>query len=249
MLSVFDLNKYPFEFNNETFYCFDKKYITYLLGKRGNQTAINTAGSAWKKTIQRYLSEKQPNKRYINPKWLELRDFLQGHLNTKDSLFKPDVAHCIKNLDALLQSTSTNDKRILGEYLRFRELLRNNLSYFKKDSSFRKKILPKIYDNNMDFRRDISPQYIYILLTLYIAKKYSMFDKYQYKQFALKICGGKEEYLERFYDGLRSNAKIENLTALCYTQYFWFDYRLSRSEHSEIHLILFNIFNELIPHA
>jgi len=245
VLQVFNLKKCPFNFNNETFFCFDKSYVPYLLGKHGNQTAINTAGSAWKKTIRRYLTEKQSNKEYPNPKWLELKMFLEGHLNAEVELFKPNRSLLIRDLDSLAASTTTRDKKLLGDFLRFRELQKNELIHFKEDFSFRKKTLPEIFDDGMNFKRTISNRYIYLLLTLYITRKYSIFDKYAYRSFANKICEGKQDYLEKFYNGLKSDTKIENLTALCYTQYFWFDYRLSKSDHSEIHLILYNLFNEL----
>jgi hypothetical protein len=245
MLRVFNLKKYPFEFNNETFYSFDKKYVPYLLGKHGNQTAINTAGSAWKKIIQRNTTEKQAKKTYLNPKWIELKNFLQGHLNLKSSLFMPEKSMMIKKLDDLFLSINIKDKQKLGEFLRFRELQRYNLVFFKKDNSFRNKVISEIFEKDWEFKRNILPQYIYILLVLYISRKYSIFDKYEYRPFANKICEGKEEYSQKFYDGLKSKIKLENLTSLCYTQYFWFDYRLASTEHSEIHLILYNMFNEL----
>lgn len=245
MLQVFNLKKFPFEFNNETFYCFSKDYIPYLLGKHGNQTAINTAGSAWIKNIRRYVNERQAEKISSNSKWRELFSFLQSHLMIDSNLFKPNPSYEIQNLDHLFQSTSTSDKILLGEFLRFRELLRYNLIYFKKDIKFRKKILPYIFDAANSFRRDISPQYMYILLTLYIAKKNAIFNNVRYKEFSNKLGLSKEKYQDGFHKGLNSGISLKNLTALCFTQYFWFDYRLSGSEHSEIHKILFNMFNEL----
>jgi hypothetical protein len=246
MLEIFQLKKFKFEFKDETFYSFDKKFTPYLLGKHGNQTAINTAGSAWKKNIKRYLNERQAENTYQNPKWTEIFNFLQGHLTTKSALFFPQKGIMIdEDMDDVFQSTNKKTKIKLGEFLRFREILRYNLIYFKKEPKFRHKIIPLLFDKNDDFRRDVSPQYSYILLTLYIAKKYSIFNNYKYKEFVNKIKIGKDEYNEMFMRGLRSSQSIQNITALCYTQYFWFDYRLSKSEQSEIHKIVFNMFNEL----
>ena len=245
MLRIIGLKRYSFQFNNETFYTFDKKYISYLLGKHGNQTAINTAGSTWKKDIRRYLNEKQAESFYRNPKWDELFNFLQSHLIVKNSLLKPNSALNIDNLDKMASSLNLKDLRIAGEYFRFRGLLRHSLIYFKKDHIFRKHILSRIFDSNCDFRRDVLPEYTYILLTLYIERKYSIYHNYKYKDFALKTKLTRDRYLELFVKGLKSNDIIENITSLCYTQFFWFDYRLSSSEHSEIHKILFNMFNEL----
>ena len=245
MLRIFGLKKYPFQFNGETFYAFNKEYIHFLLGKRGNQTAINTAGSAWKKDIHRYVNERQADKTYRNPKWLEIYNFLQGHLSIGNSILSPDKNLIVDNLDEMTSSTSPRDLRIAGEYFKFRDLLRQNLIYFKKNHLFRKKILKAVFTDDGDFRRDVLPQYMYILLTLYIARKYSIYHNYRYKEFALKTKFTRERYEEIFFKGLRSDSTIENLTALCYTQYFWFDYRLSSSEHSEIHKILFNMYNEL----
>ncbi|BDQ30597.1 hypothetical protein NZNM25_07610 [Nitrosopumilus zosterae] len=246
MLGIFHLKKFKFEFKDEIFYSFDKNFIPHLLGKRGNQTAINTAGSTWKKEIQRYLNQRQAENRSQNPKWTELFNFLQGHLTTESALFLPHKDKIIKeDIKEIFQSTNRKDKERLGEFLRFREILRYNLIFFKKESKFRHKILPMIFDENNDFRRDVSPQYLYILLSLYVARKYSIFSNYKYKEFANKLKIGRDTYNKKFLDGLKSSQSIHNLTALCYTQYFWFDYRLSQSEHSEIHKILFNMFNEL----
>lgn len=249
MLKFLKLKRFKFEFNEQTFYTFDKNFIPFLLGKRGNQTAINTAGSAWKKNIKRYLNERQAEKTSQNPKWIELYNFLQGHLTIESALFSPQKNMIInQDVNDIFQSINQEDKKRLGEFLRFREILRHNLIFFKNEPRFRHKILPLIFDNN-EFRRNINPQYMYILLTLYIAKKYSVFSNYKYKEFANKLKIGREEYNKKFMTGLRSSHNIQNLTALCYTQYFWFDYRLSKSEHSEIHKILFNMFNELnLPH-
>ena len=82
-------------------------------------------------------------------------------------------------------------------------------------------------------------------MTLYIAKKYSIFNNYKFKDLELKLNISNEEYLKKFFNGLKSDNKLTNITALCYTQFFWFDYRLSDSVHSEIHLILYDLFNEL----
>lgn len=250
MLGIFKLPQIPFKFKNKTFYIFDKDYIPYVLGKSGNQTAINTAGSLWKKIIKHNLTRKQAESIKINPKWTELFNFLQSHLTTKNALFVPDSQSCIGDtLEQISESTDLEDKKKFLEFLRFRELQIHNLRKFKEVPAFRKKVLELILNKKNDFKRDILPQYIYIVLTLYIAKKYSIFRNYKFKDFELKLNISNEKYLGKFFTGLKSNEKITNITALCYTQFFWFDYRLSDSVHSEIHVILYDLFNELeLPH-
>ena len=246
MLGIFDLPQIPFEFKNRTFYTFDKDYIPHVLGKTGKQTAINTAGSLWKKIIKRNITQKQAESIKINPKWMELFNFLQSHLITKNALFIPNSEICIGNtLEQISESVNLEDKKIFSEFLRFRKLQIHNLRKFKEIPLFRKKILELILNNKNDFKQDIMPQYVYILLTLYIAQKYSIFNNYKFKDFELKLNISNEKYLGKFFAGLKSDEKLTNITALCYTQFYWFDYRLSDSVHSEIHLILYDLFNEL----
>lgn len=245
MLNYFGVNKYSFDFAGFEFQTFDKKFIPILLGKHGNQTAINTAGSAWKKVIHRNLTRKQAERDYINPKWSQLYNFLQSHLTTKNSMFTPKRSFIInRDLDDLFTSTNVRDKTKLSEFLRFREINIHNLKYFKDDPGFRKKVLPLVYDDDYDFNI-ITPQYTYILLVLYIATYYTIFNNYKFKKFALKVGLSWDEYRKKFLNGLKSNTQINDITAFCYTQYFWFDFRLSDSSHSEIHRILYNMFNEL----
>ena len=89
---------------------------------------------------------------------------------------------------------------------------------------------------------------MYIILAIYIAKKYSIFNNYKYKEFALKLGLDYEDYIEKFFKGLKSNKEISDITAFCYSSYFWFDFRLTDSDHSEIHKILYNMFHELKLH-
>jgi hypothetical protein len=246
MLGLFNLPKIPFEFKTKTFHTFDKDCITLLLGKNGNQTAINTAGSLWKKTIVRNVTQKQAESIKINPKWVELFNFLQSHLTTKNAILIPDSKIYVGNsLEQISESTKFEDKKIFSEFLRFRELQIHNIIKFKEVPSFRKNILKILLDKKNNFKRNILPQYSYILLTLYIAKKYSIFNNYKFKDLELKLNISNEEYLKKFFNGLKSDNKLTNVTALCYTQFFWFDYRLSDSVHSEIHTILYDLFNEL----
>ena len=160
MLELFNLPKIPFEFKSKTFHTFDKDCIVLLLGKTGNQTAINTAGSLWKKTIVRNVTQKQAESIKINPKWVELFNFLQSHLTTKNAILIPDSKICVGNsLEQISESTKFEDKKIFSEFLRFRELQIHNLRKFKEVSSFRKNILKILLDTKNNFKRNILPQY------------------------------------------------------------------------------------------
>jgi hypothetical protein len=140
MLSAFNLKRYQFEFNQQEFYTFDRAFVPHLLGRRGNQTAINTAGSAWKKRIRRYQNLNQANSSYQNPKWTELYNFSLGHFDLGSPLFRP-ISYEVEDMGSWAKSTSIEDQGNLGEFFRFRGLQKSNLVQFKNDISFRKKIV------------------------------------------------------------------------------------------------------------
>jgi len=122
-----------------------------------------------------------------------------------------------------------------------------NLNQFKNDSGFRAHVSELICNDDLTLKNDIPVEFTYIALCLYIARKYSYFDKSRYTKFITGIFKSKEEYVKKYYDALvdTSFKNIKNLTCFCYTQYFWFDYRLSDSNDSAIHSILFGMFEEL----
>ncbi len=246
MLNRFVSKKFLFDFNKKKFEIFDKELIPYLLGKAGNQTAINTAGSAWIKTIHRYKTERQEESVYRNPEYDKLLRLLNDCLLHKSDLFNSDDFKEI-NVKELVESTSPADKVLLGKFTRFREVMVKNLNRFKNDSAFRAEVAKLICNDNLTLKKNIPVEFTYIVLCLYIARKYSCFDKGKYASFILSIFKSKQEYVKKYYEALidPSFKNINNLTCFCYTQYFWFDYRLSDSNDSAIHSILFGMFEEL----
>ena len=56
----------------------------------------------------------------------------------------------------------------------------------------------------------------------------------------------KNNLIEVFFKILKiNNFNIHNITCFSYRSYFWFDYRLSNSNESEIHKILYNMMIEI----
>ncbi len=247
VLDYFDFEKIEFEFKNKKFETYNRNLIPLLLGKTGNQTAINTVGSAWKKTIQRYKTEKQDESSERNTKYDELLTLLKEHLSHESDLL--NYLDDFQEIDAkkLMQSTSQTDKILFGKFTRFREIMVNNLNNFKKNSAFREKVTKQIFDDNLEFKKEIPIEFTYIFLCLYIAKNYSYFKAPRYKNFIQDRFISEEKFLEEYYRVLtdKSFATIKNLTCFCYTQYFWFDFRLSDSNESAIHSILFGMFGEM----
>jgi hypothetical protein len=246
MFHYFSDQKYDFPFNQRTFEIFDDHLISELLGRSGNQTAINTAGSAWKKIIHRYPNDRQEESVYPNPKYIELKNFLHDHLSHESDLLNYLDNFQEINIDNLIQSSSPSDKQLISKFTRFREILTTNLNLFKTDSNFRISTTNKIYDGNHEFMRNIPVEYAYILLCLYIAHNYSYFKNNQ-ERILSKWFRSENDYHEKYHGALfdPSFHSINNLTCFCYTQYFWFDYRLSDSLDSAIHSILFDMFGEL----
>lgn len=247
MLRIFNTPIHTFDFKNKQFEIYDKHLIPQLLGKRGNQTAINTAGSAWKKIIHRNETKKQQASEYRNPKYDELLLILDQHLTHKSDLFNYLYGFREINVETLTGSQYGPDMKLLNKFDDFRNILSKNLVKFKSDPIFRTNIINQICNERLELKKDIPLEYTYIVLCLYIAKNYSCFDKNQYKNFILPIFKSKDEYIQKYFEVLNdvSYPKINNLTCFCYTQYFWFDFRLSDSDLSIIHSILFGMFEEI----
>jgi hypothetical protein len=137
MFNSFVNKKYTFEFNNREFEIYDEKLIPLLLGKTGKQTAINTAGSAWKKVINRRKTAKQKESHYLNPKYIELLNFLKKHLSKSSDKFNYLDHFQEINPKELMLSDKRADKLLIGEFTRFREIMVLNLIRFKTEADFR----------------------------------------------------------------------------------------------------------------
>lgn len=197
---------YNFDFNNKKFEIYNKNLIKELLGKSGNQTAVNGGGSVWIKIVKRRKTNKQEAGERYNPKYSELFNLMQRHIEIT------------KNLE---ESYNT-------------ETLINNLKRFKSDFKFRKEIFKKTNKEN-SFKKNIPFEYLYIFLSIYIAFNYTYFEKNELEKFEPINFKDKDDYIKKFKKIINSDEIINNLTCFCYTQYFWFDYHLSESSHSKIH--------------
>lgn len=216
MIPVFSQERYSFEFKKKIFSTFDQNLISKYLGKSGNQSAINSAGSNWKRNIHRNRNKNQPQSNRINPKWSELYELLDRYIE--------------KEIDSKIKSFHV-----------FQEINSKNLQNFKTDYKFRLKVISEILDENNEFRESIPIEYTYIIFVLYISQKYSLFHKFKFRKFTNKIGKGLCEYRQKYFNALQSTRVFENLTALCFNQYFWIDFRLYNSPKSIIHNIIFDI--------
>jgi hypothetical protein len=244
LLKRFFSKTYEFEFNNKTFRTFDENLKPSLLGKAGNQTAINTAGSAWKKTINRHSPTEQS---YRNPQYNRLLDFLREHLAKQSNIINESLGFREISAKKLGKSHTKAAGKTLADFNRFQGIVTDGLRRFKSSRSFRVRVLRRVLTRNFDFKTNVPPEYTYIILCLYIAKTYPLSAKAEFASHLEPIAKDVPAFLNKYYQALirDDNRPIENLTCFCYTQYFWFDYRLSDSPESEIHSILFGMFKEL----
>lgn len=244
MLKRFFSKAYEFEFNYKTFTTFDENLIPSLLGKAGNQTAINTAGSAWKKTINRHSPTEQS---YRNPQYNRLLDFLREHLAKQSNIINESLGFREVSAKKLGKSQTKAARKTLADFNRFQGIVADGLRRFKSSRSFRVRVLRRVLTPDFEFKTNVPPEYTYIILCLYIAKTYPLSAKAEFASHLEPIAKDVPAFLNKYYKALirDDNRPIKNLTCFCYTQYFWFDYRLSDSPESEIHSILFGMFKEL----
>ena len=221
MFNALTKQKEEFTFNGKKFEIYNKDLIEEFLGKTGNQTAINGAGSNWKKEIRRYKTSKQDESKSLNPKYSELKKLIENYIKINDELLKE------------------GDESI-------RKLLSENLLKFKKDFEFRKECLGEILNSEFRFKKNIPMEYFYIVFSIYIALNYNYFTINKENKFSPLNFEGQEEFIKAYFDILnKEDFQINNLNCFSYTQYFWMDYRLSESLHSELHKIIYDIFEEL----
>lgn len=229
MLNNFTKQKFTFDFNKRVFEIYNKDLIPELLGKRGKQTAINVAGSTWKKIIKRYNNEKQEVSVKQNSKYIEL-------LN----LFNESISHPIRDVSRF------------DTFKKTQTIMVQNLIRFKKDVNFRTKVTSEFYNEKLELKKKIPIDGSYILLCLYIASNCTYFDINEKNKFTPIVFKSKNDFLKRYYQTLLDTSfkVVNNLTCFCYRQYFWMDYRLSDSNRSAIHSIIQNMFYEmdLLPH-
>jgi len=249
LLRRFSLTTHDFTFKKTTFRTFDRRLVETHLGKSGNQTAINTAGSTWKKTITRYGP---PKVSYRNTAYDRLLNFLEQQMMKQSSLINDETFRFREiDVDDLRTQRNADDIRTLHNYEQFRDVLRDNLRKFKTSRQFRVDAVNKILTPAFEFKKDIPPEYAYIVLSLYIAKTYPQLAHRDYARYLSSVVADIPNFLTRYYEALirDDDTPIENLTCFCYTQYFWFDWRLTDSPESEIHSIIFGMFAELKIHA
>lgn len=222
MFNALTTQKEEFLFNGKKFEIYNKELVEELLGKTGNQTAINGAGSNWKKEIRRYKTSKQEEGKSLNPKYSELKKLIENYIQPNKYL---------------LEKGKDEVKKILS----------SNLLRFKQDSQFRKQCLKEILNSDFTFKTKINMDYFYIVFCIYISLKYNYFTIGKKQKFNPISFENLEDFLNKYLEILnKDNFAIKNLTCFSYTQYFWMDYRLSESLHSEIHNIIYDILSEVI---
>jgi len=222
MFNALTTQKEEFIFNGKKFEIYNKDLIEELLGKAGHQTAINGAGSNWKKEIKRYKTIRQGESKSLNPKYSELKKLIENYIQPNKYL---------------LEKGKDEVKKILS----------SNLLRFKQDSQFREQCLNNIINSDFTFKTKINMDYSYIVFCIYISLSYNYFTIGKKQKFSPLSFENLEDFSKKYFDILKKDKFIiKNLTCFSYTQYFWMDYRLSESLHSEIHNIIYEIFSEVI---
>ena len=124
-------------------------------------------------------------------------------------------------------------------------ILSENLKNFRENGLFRKKCIGEILDGKK-IKDNIPMEYFYIVFCIYVLFKFNYFHVNELDKFSPIQVSTREEFEKMLVDTLNNQyISIKNLTSFCYRKYFWLDYRLSESLHSEIHTIIYNIFNRL----
>lgn len=207
-------------YNGKSFSIYNKDLIEELLGKN-NQNPVNIASSTWKPVIKRNKTDKQEAGEKTNSKFIDLKNLIKEHILIDEAIINKPKREIVK-------------------------LLSNNLKNFKSNPIFRKECINRILDKDNNLKQDISAEYFYIVFSIYVMLNFNYFSIKEEKKLSPINLKTEKEFKDKLIEILKeSYVSINNLTAFSYRQYFWLDYRLSESLHSEIHTIIYEIFNDL----
>lgn len=140
-----------------------------------------------------------------------------------------------KNLDLTYFESSTKKEKI--EYLR----------KFKEDKKWRIDFLKNNYSSKLDLKTKIKPKYLYIVISLHIAKNYSFLDvqkNISEDSYQIFDINSKEDLINYYYDVFKNQSQIENLNSLCFNLYFWVDLKLNYFDDCLLHDIIEEIILE-----
>lgn len=133
--------------------------------------------------------------------------FLQNHINYNSDKFK----YIMENL---------NDNFLISQA--------DSLLRFREDKNYRTNVLNSIFYKPFEFKKDISIDYLYISIVLFLVKKYNYFNSNHKshdltKRVIKNYYVSEEEFLKQYYDKLLNEEHINYLMDICYGRYYFLE--------------------------
>ncbi len=104
-----------------------------------------------------------------------------------------------------------------------------NLIKFKRNLSFRKKVLTELFPKKpFEFNEDIKSEFLYISLILFFIREYNFLkSQHNHHSFTKEKCKkyyqNEQIFLSRYYEGLTTIRKIKYLSDVCYGRYYFLE--------------------------